>query len=72
MLGALVMLALPTTYYWQDPWHDPAHDPSTLWGTLAHLLPPLCKILPTLILFTLGLRAAWRKNHCAKDCKEAT
>jgi hypothetical protein len=72
MLGALVMLALPTTYYWQDPWHDPAHDPSTQWGTLAHLLPPLCKILPTLILFTLGLRAAWRKNHCAKDCKEAT
>jgi len=59
ILAALVMLALPTTFYFQDPWHEAGRDPSASWGLAANLTPPLCKVLPTFALFVVGVRDAW-------------
>jgi hypothetical protein len=65
MLSSLVVMALPTTFYGQDRWHDRVHQASASWTTLEHVLPPLCKVLPTLALFGLGLRDAWARQRTA-------
>ncbi len=59
MIAALALIALPTPFYFQDPWHDPIRTPWETWGLLAHILMPLCKAVPTLVLFCLGIRDAW-------------
>ncbi len=57
---ALVLLALPTPFVLLDPHPDPAvWDPSPAWGALA-ILPPLCKVLPTVVVIAVALHALVR------------
>ncbi len=53
---ALLMLALPTPYAWFDTAQDvQVWDPSPDWPLYARYLNPLCKVIPTVLLYGIGI-----------------
>ncbi|MHB8419040.1 MAG: glycosyltransferase 87 family protein [Myxococcales bacterium] len=60
--GALVVLALPTPFFFFDRHPDPrVWDPSGPWPHYALYLMPLSKAGPVLVLYGVALWALWRK-----------
>ena len=56
VVGALLLLALPTPFAWLDSAKDPrVLDPSATWSLAARYAVVLSKALPTLVLFLVAL-----------------
>jgi hypothetical protein len=63
-MAAVVLLALPTTFALQDQVRDPAlWSPAGSWPRWWLYVLPLCKVVPTLLLYVTALTVLFRARR---------
>ncbi|MBA3457707.1 MAG: DUF2029 domain-containing protein [Deltaproteobacteria bacterium] len=62
VLGCLLILALPTPFYFVDALDPRVYDPTNSWSKLGRYLLPMCKAIPMLVCWMIGCVQVFRER----------
>jgi len=62
VVACIVVIALPTPFFFVDAIDPAVYDPTNSWSKLGRYLLPMCKAIPTLVLWLVGCVQCFRER----------
>lgn len=72
ILGCIVIIALPTPFFFVDAIDPTVYDPTNSWSKLGRYLLPMSKAIPMLVCWMVGCVQCWRERGVTPPAPWAT